>query len=123
MPGVESTSTPPLKSTQPGSSHTREATETRGTYNIKNDHTVHLAKSAANNQCQNAPTQISSTSAPTGAAASPAAAGVATNLTAGTGNNPLAGLTGARYAGFTQLPGAGMFGPDSGVSIIGFLDA
>lgn len=113
----------PIKSTQPGSSQTREATETRGTYNIKNDHTVHLAKSVAKNQCQNAPTQISSTSAPTGAAAAPAAAGVATNLTAGTGNNPLAGLTGARYAGFTQLPGAGMFGPDSGVSIFGFLDA
>lgn len=95
--------------------------DTLGTYNIKNDHTVHLVKSAASNQRQNAPTQSSSTSAPTGAAAAPAAAGVPTNLAAGTGNNPLAGLTGARYAGFAQLPGAGMFGPDGGVSISVFL--
>lgn len=86
----------PLNSTQPGSSHAREATETLGTYNIKNDHTVHLAKSASSNQCQNVPTQSSSTLAPTG---------VPSNLTAGTGNDPLIGLTGARYAGFTQLPG------------------
>lgn len=89
--------------------------ETLGTYKIQDGHTVHLVKSAASNQQQSAPTQSTATSAPSGAAATPA--GVPSNLAAGTGNNPLAGLTGARYAGFAQLPGAGMFGPDGGVSI------
>lgn len=91
--------------------------ETLATYNIKEGHTIHLVKSAASNQRSGASTQSASTSAPTGAAANPPATGVPTNLAAGTGNNPLAGLTGARYAGFAQLPGAGMFGPDGGVRI------
>ncbi|KAI9370852.1 hypothetical protein BJX61DRAFT_513711 [Aspergillus egyptiacus] len=89
--------------------------DTLATYKIKDGHTVHLVKSAASNQRQGATTQSASTSATPGAAASPAAAGVPANLAAGTGNNPLAGLTGARYAGFAQLPGAGMFGPDGGM--------
>lgn len=92
--------------------------ETLASYKIKEGHTVHLVKSAASNQRQGGPSQSAATSAPTPAAtANPSAAGVPTNLAAGTGNNPLAGLTGARYAGFAQLPGAGMFGPDGGVSI------
>lgn len=91
--------------------------DTLATYKIKDGHTIHLVKSAASNQRQAAaPAQSASTSTPTSAAANPAATGVPTNLAAGTGNNPLAGLTGARYAGFAQLPGAGMFGPDGGVS-------
>jgi len=89
--------------------------ETLATYKIKEGHTVHMVKSAANNQRQNPPAPSASTSAPRDAAAASTAAGVPTSLAAGTGNNPLAGLTGARYAGFAQLPGAGMFGPDGGV--------
>jgi ubiquilin len=90
--------------------------ETLETYKIKDGHTIHLVKSAqSNQQRQNAAAQP--TTAATGTP-SPAAAGVPTNLAAGTGNNPLAGLTGARYAGFAQLPGAGLFGPDGGVSDI-----
>ncbi|RAL07388.1 ubiquitin domain-containing protein DSK2 [Aspergillus homomorphus CBS 101889] len=89
--------------------------ETLATYKIKDGHTIHLVKSAASNQRSGASTQSAATSAPTGAAANPAATGVPTNLATGTGNNPLAGLTGARYAGFAQLPGAGMFGPDGGM--------
>ncbi|KAI9932659.1 hypothetical protein ASPWEDRAFT_33567 [Aspergillus wentii DTO 134E9] len=89
--------------------------ETLAAYKIKDGHTIHLVKSAASNQRQAAPTQSASTSAPAGASANPPAGGVPTNLAAGTGNNPLAGLTGARYAGFAQLPGAGMFGPDGGM--------
>ncbi|PYH46933.1 ubiquitin domain-containing protein DSK2 [Aspergillus saccharolyticus JOP 1030-1] len=89
--------------------------ETLATYKIKEGHTIHLVKSAASNQRSGAATQSASTSAPTGAAANTPATGVPTNLAAGTGNNPLAGLTGARYAGFAQLPGAGMFGPDGGM--------
>jgi ubiquilin len=38
-------------------------------------------------------------------------------MASGTANNPLAGLTGARYAGHQiNLPGLDMFGPDGGVS-------
>ena len=93
--------------------------ETLETYKIKDGHTIHLVKSAASNQ-QRANASAPSTTATTGAGTptpSQPAAGVPTNLAAGTGNNPLAGLTGARYAGFAQLPGAGLFGPDGGVSL------
>ncbi|CAG7983209.1 unnamed protein product [Penicillium nalgiovense] len=91
-------------------------TETLETYKIKDGHTIHLVKSAASNQQhQNTAAQPSPATAGAGATPSPAAAGVPTNLAAGTGNNPLAGLTGARYAGFAQLPGAGLFGPDGGM--------
>lgn len=89
--------------------------ETLETYKIKDGHTIHLVKSAASNPSRPNPT--ASGAAAGGAPSSqPAAAGVPTNLAAGPGNNPLAGLTGARYAGFAQLPGAGLFGPDGGVS-------
>ncbi|PKY06687.1 hypothetical protein P168DRAFT_288606 [Aspergillus campestris IBT 28561] len=88
--------------------------ETLNTYKIKDGHTIHLVKSAASNPTQSA-SQRTATPTPAGPAANPAASGVPTNLAAGTGNNPLAGLTGARYAGFAQLPGAGMFGPDGGM--------
>ncbi len=82
-------------------------------YKIKEGNTVHLVKGAASNQRQN-PANSSTTTASTGS--TPGNGGVPTNIAAGTGNNPLAGLTGARYAGFAQLPGADMFGPDGGVS-------
>lgn len=88
--------------------------ETLATYKIKEGNTIHLVKSAASNQRQAPAAQPSTTTA--GANANQAIPGVPTNIAAGTGNNPLAGLTGARYAGFAQLPGAGMFGPDGGVS-------
>lgn len=91
--------------------------ETLAVYKIQDGHTIHLVKSAASNQRQNPAAQASSAPTPTGAPGGPGGpGGVPTNLAAGTGNNPLAGLTGARYAGFAQLPGAGLFGPDGGVS-------
>ena len=83
--------------------------DTLGSYKVKEGHTIHLVKGAASNQRQNPANQ--------GASASPVPSGVPTNIAAGTGNNPLAGLTGARYAGFAQLPGQEMFGPDGGVSL------
>lgn len=92
--------------------------DTLAAHKVKDGHTIHLVKSAASNQQQTRAPQPAS-SGPEGAAASAAAQGIPSipsNLAAGTGNNPLAGLTGARYAGFAQLPGAGMFGPDGGVS-------
>lgn len=90
--------------------------ETLDTYKIKDGHTIHLVKSAASNQQRSNPSAQSSATASSNPSQPAAAAGVPTNLAAGTGNNPLAGLTGARYAGFAQLPGAGLFGPDGGVS-------
>jgi ubiquilin len=81
--------------------------EPLSTYKIKSGNTVHLVKSAASNP---APTSSSSSTS------TPAAPQIPTNMAAGTANNPLAGLTGARYAGLTNLPSADMFGPDGGVS-------
>ncbi|KAL6919541.1 hypothetical protein ACHAP8_002679 [Fusarium lateritium] len=76
------------------------------TYKIKHNNTIHMVKSAASNQ---QPNQTPTASAPT---ATPAPA----NMAAGTANQPFAGLTGARYAGFGNgLPGLDMFGPDGGM--------
>ncbi|KAI1774523.1 hypothetical protein F4818DRAFT_442024 [Hypoxylon cercidicola] len=82
--------------------------EPLSTYKIKNGNTVHLVKSAASNP---KPAQASSSAS----SAAPAAPQIPTNMAAGTANNPLAGLTGARYAGLTNLPSADMFGPDGGM--------
>ena len=87
--------------------------DTLGSYKIKDGHTIHLVKGAASNVRQNPANQGSSSTA--GSAAAPAA-NVPTNMAAGTGNNPLAALTGARYAGFHALPSASAFGADGGVS-------
>ena len=77
---------------------------------IKEGHTVHLVKSAASNARQNPVPQSSSGGSPA------PAANVPTNIAAGTGSNPLAALTGARYAGFHGLPSLQSFGADGGVS-------
>ena len=86
--------------------------DTLAAHNVKEGNTMHLVKSAASNQRQNpqSPSSANSTSTST-----PQATGVPENIAAGTGNNPLAGLTGARYAGFQQLPSASMFGNEGGV--------
>lgn len=86
--------------------------DTLATYKIKDGNTVHLVRGAESNARQNPANQ--------GGSATPnanPAGNVPTNIAAGTGaNNPLAQLTGARFAGFHQLPGADMFGADGGVS-------
>ena len=87
--------------------------DTLASVKIKDGHTVHLVKGAASNARQNPTSQ--GTSSTTGGSGIPTPQ-VPTNIAAGTGNNPLAGLTGARYAGFHGLPGMDMFGPDGGVS-------
>jgi ubiquilin len=82
--------------------------EALSAYKIKGGNTVHLVKSAASN--------AKNSSTTTGASAlSSTAAAVPTNMAAGTANNPLAGLTGARYAGQVNLPSASMFGADGGM--------
>jgi ubiquilin len=87
--------------------------DTLSSVKLKDGHTIHLVKGAASNARQNPANQ--GTSSTTGASSTPTPQ-VPTNIAAGTGNNPLAGLTGARYAGFHGLPGMDMFGPDGGVS-------
>lgn len=93
--------------------------DTLESHKVKDGNTIHLVKSAPSNQRQNPAGQSSGTTTTDSSSGQnvPRPTGVPSNIAAGTGNNPLAGLTGARYAGFAQLPGAGMFGPDGGVSI------
>ncbi len=78
-------------------------------YKIKNQNTIHMVKSARSNP----------TPAASGASASaPTPAAVPQNMAAGsTAGDPLAGLTGARYAGHASLPSADLFGADGGVSL------
>ncbi|RFU23693.1 hypothetical protein B7463_g12644, partial [Scytalidium lignicola] len=83
--------------------------EPLSTYKIKPGNTVHMVKSAQSNVAQNPAGASTAGSAPR---ATPA---VPTNMAAGTANNPLAGLTGARYAGHMGLPGMEMFGADGGM--------
>jgi len=83
--------------------------EPLSTYKIKAGNTIHMVKSAPSNAAQNPAAAASPSGAPR------AAAGVPTNMAAGTANNPLAGLTGARYAGHMGLPGMDMFGADGGM--------
>ncbi|KAK2739200.1 hypothetical protein FQN57_006643 [Myotisia sp. PD_48] len=87
--------------------------DTLQSHNVKEGHTIHLVRSVASSQPRVSPSAPQSSSTPT--PTSNPAAGVPANLAAGTGNSILSGLTGARYAGFTQLPGAGVFGPDGGM--------
>ena len=87
--------------------------DTLASYKIKEGNTVHLVKGAASNQRQNPSNQSTSLASSSATGAAPSMPSMA----AGTGNNPLAGLTGARYAGFAQLPNQDMFGPDGGVSL------
>ena len=85
--------------------------DTLATYKIKEGNTVHLVKGAASNQRASGNAGTASTGSGQGAASA-----VPTNLSSGPGaNNPLAGLTGARYAGLAHLPNQSMFGPDGGV--------
>ncbi len=91
--------------------------DTLSTYKIKEGNTVHLVKGAASNQRQNPANQGSTSTSATGAQP---ATGVPTNIAAGSGRDPLAGLTGARYAGYAQMPNASMFGPDGGVRNLNF---
>jgi ubiquilin len=87
--------------------------DTLGSFKIKDGHTIHLVKGAASNARQNPANQGTGSTAGGGSASQ-----VPTNIASGTGNNPLAGLTGARYAGFHGLPSADMFGADGGVSCV-----
>ncbi|KAI9856704.1 MAG: Ubiquilin-4 [Vezdaea acicularis] len=86
-------------------------TDSLASHKVKDGNTIHLVKRAASNQRQNPANQGGSPAVATGDQPGQ----VPSNIAAGTGNDILAGLTGARYAGHAQLPGAGMFGPDGGM--------
>ena len=85
-------------------------------HKVKDGNTMHLVKSAPSNQRQN-PASQSTSGVTVPPSSTPQATGVPQNIAAGTGNDPFAALTGARYAGFSQLPSADMFGADGGVSL------
>lgn len=89
--------------------------DTLASYKIKEGNTVHLVKGAASNVRQQPGNQGASTGPGTVGTPAQGAQGVPQNLASGTGRDPLAGLTGARYAGYAQMPNANMFGPDGGV--------
>lgn len=81
---------------------------------IKDGNTVHLVRGAESNSRQNPASQPGSSAVPPGAGQP--ASNVPTNIAAGTGaSNPLAQMTGARYAGFHGLPGMDTFGADGGM--------
>ncbi|KAK4543938.1 hypothetical protein LTR36_004712 [Oleoguttula mirabilis] len=87
--------------------------DTVGSCKIKDGNTVHLVRGAESNQRQT-PANQGGASVPPGAGQP--ANNVPSNFATGTGaGNPLAQLTGARYAGFHGLPGADMFGADGGM--------
>lgn len=78
--------------------------ETLSSYKIAEGNTIHLIRGAPPKDSSS-----SSTSQP----APTVPANIATGVAPG---NPLADLTGARYAGYASLPSASMFGPDGGMS-------
>lgn len=118
LAGSEYANIPPEKQRLIYSGRVLKDPDTLSSYKLKEGNTIHLVQGAASNQRQNPASSNNTGTANSGSTSTSASNGVPTNLAAGTGNNPLAGLTGARYAGFAQLPGAGMFGPDGGVSLL-----
>lgn len=93
-------------------------TETVASYKVQTGHTIHLVKSAGPKTNNTDNRGAASTDAPRNESESSGNnSGVPSNIAAGQGSfNPLADLTGARYAGYTQLPSASMFGPDGGMN-------
>ncbi|EGS19238.1 ubiquitin-like protein [Thermochaetoides thermophila DSM 1495] len=85
--------------------------DTLSVYKIKPNNTIHLVKSARSNQ-----TAAASTPASTSASSSTPTPAVPQNMAAGTSaGDPLAALTGARYAGLANLPSFDLFGADGGM--------
>ncbi|KAL2199086.1 hypothetical protein P885DRAFT_75498 [Corynascus similis CBS 632.67] len=76
-------------------------------YKIKHMNTVHMVKSARSN---------AQPAAASGSTSTPTPAAVPQNMAAGSvAGDPLAGLTGARFAGHANLPSADLFGADGGM--------
>ncbi|GME94572.1 unnamed protein product [[Candida] boidinii] len=97
--------------------------DTIETYKIKDGHSIHLVKGASKSKSDPSTSSSTGNSSTTASSATTAAGSgsntdsVPSNIAAGQGAfNPLAGLTGARYAGYNvPMPSASMFGPDGGM--------
>ncbi|GAV55960.1 hypothetical protein ZYGR_0AZ01320 [Zygosaccharomyces rouxii] len=90
-------------------------------YKLQDGHSVHLVKSSkgpGNPSGGAAGGSASTVPSSSGNGGTTPTTGAPSNLSAGQsgGFNPLADLTSARYAGFTSLPSADMFGPDGGAT-------
>lgn len=88
---------------------------------IQDGHSVHMVKSGNKGNKSETSGSVAAGSGlveGTGTGAGAGVGSVPSNISAGQtgGFNPLADLTGARYAGFANLPSADMFGPDGGLS-------
>lgn len=82
----------------------------------KSGQTIHLVRGAVPANSTTSSVASSTNSAPAANTSASSASQVPTNISTGTGSgNILADLTGARYAGFANLPSASMFGPDGGM--------
>lgn len=97
--------------------------QTVESYKIQDGHAVHLVRSGGNTASSN--TSSSSTATTTTTTTTTSSEGTSNTSTVphgiatgqGSGFNPLADLTSARYAGYgLNLPSADMFGPDGGLT-------
>ncbi|KAI0462951.1 hypothetical protein LJB42_003755 [Komagataella kurtzmanii] len=91
--------------------------DTLNFYKVQSGHTIHLVKSAPKNDGGSASVANANNSTSTSTGAANNTSSAPSNIAAGQGAfNPLAGLTGARYAGMdVPMPSASMFGPDGGM--------
>lgn len=87
--------------------------QTLESYKVQEDHVIHLVKSGMNKSNESKPAAATAT-----AASNTNGTEVPANINAGqqAGFNPLNDLTGARYAGYLNMPSSDMFGPDGGMN-------
>lgn len=93
--------------------------DTVESYKVQSGHTIHLVKSAAKtntSQTSSNASNTTTTNSNSNSNSNTTSNQVPSSISAGQGSfNPMADLTGARYAGYTQLPSASAFGPDGGM--------
>ena len=88
--------------------------QTVESYKIQDGHSVHLVKSGNPQGAAVGGGSATTSGGDTSAPSSTVPANISSGQTGGF--NPLSDLTSARYAGFTNLPSADMFGPDGGLN-------
>ncbi|CCH60823.1 hypothetical protein TBLA_0D03230 [Henningerozyma blattae CBS 6284] len=85
--------------------------QTIESYKIQDGHSIHMVKSGAHATASSTTNSMTTTNT-TAPQNNNGSSGMSTGR--GSGFNPLSDLTSARYAGYTNLPSADMFGPDGG---------
>lgn len=88
--------------------------QTMDSYKIQEGHAIHLVKSGGSQGSIAASGSGANASSSSNAESNTVPSNIASGQTGGF--NPLSDLTSARYAGFTNLPSADMFGPDGGMN-------